>query len=112
MLEATIKKGFVVYIFLSIFEFALTYSSGSLLKLYGFVLMGGWGILLLRRRMLLKRYLIYLILFFLWMALSLIWSPQGDMDVYYVMAMGNMIALVLISSTLNWSEEEDRKSVV
>ena len=106
MLEATIKKGFVVYIFLSIFEFALTYSSGSLLKLYGFVLMGGWGILLLRRRMLLKRYLIYLILFFLWMALSLIWSPQGDMDVYYVMAMGNMIALVLISSTLNWSEED------
>lgn len=106
MLEALLKKGFTFYLFLSIFEFALNYGSGSILKLFGFVLMGMWIILLLTDGLKLDRYLFALILFFMWMTLSLLWADLGDLSLYYIMSMGNMIALVSMASSLYWKAED------
>lgn len=106
MLETLIKKGFVAYLFLSIFEFALDYGSGSILKLFGFVLMGIWFVLLLSNGFKLDRYLFALILFFMWMTLSLLWVDLGDLSLYYIISMGNMVVLISMASSLSWKSED------
>ena len=108
MLESTIKRGFILYIFLSIFEFSLTYNSGSgsILKLYGFVLMGLWLVLFFKNSLKLERYPLYLVYFYLWMVITLLWAKWGEFSIYYIMSMGNMIVLVLIVSSLSWKRNE------
>jgi O-antigen ligase len=108
MLENVLKKSIIIYICLTLVEYGLTALGGSLLKIFGYVLIFLW--ILLKKGMIpnLKKNkaLLYMIAFLGCSLATLLWSVDVEMGSYYFLAMANMVFIVIIASTLSWNKKD------
>lgn len=108
MLENILKKSIIIYVCLTLVEYGLTAFGGSLLKIFGYVLIFLW--ILLKKGMIpnLKKNkaLLYMIAFLGCSLATLLWSADLEMGSYYFFAMANMVFIVIIASTLSWNKND------
>ncbi len=108
MFENILKKSIIIYVCLTLVEFGLTAFGGSLLKIFGYMLIFLW--ILLKKGMIptLKKNkaLLYLMAFLGCSLATLLWSVDLEMGSYYFLAMANMVFIIIIASTLSWNKRD------
>lgn len=108
MLEKLLKKSIISYVCLTLVEYGLTAFGGSLLKIFGYALIFLW--LLLKQGKIPKfkknPALSYLIAYLGCSLATLLWSVDLTMGSYYFLAMANMVAIIIIASSLKWNKSD------
>lgn len=93
---------------MTIFEFTLVGSFGSILKYYGIVIILIWIIIRLTDK---KNIIIVnsIMLFALWLFISFIsilWSSDKSLGIYYFFAVANMVTISFMIVNINWKDED------
>ena len=108
MNDNIVKYLFYFYFPLTIFEFALVGPLGSILKYYGIFIISIWLMIrLIDRKKIINDSSI--VLFGLWLVISFIsilWSSDMDIGIYYFFAAANMITISWVVLNLDWQDKE------
>lgn len=107
--KPVIKLGLYIYLSLTIFERYLNHEPfGSLLKVYGLVLLFFWllGMISQGRQLKFGSVTISLMLWLFFSVFSLIWTPNFAWGQYYVLAIGNMVMILLMVDNIDWNPDD------
>lgn len=106
-----LKVIFIIYLPLTLFEFALVGRTGSFLKWFGFCIMGLYIFYAVNgirntQPIRINKQILVLGFWVLWNCFTYLWTRNPAIGGYYIQAIGNMLILVYIVSKLNWTQKE------